>query len=526
MKIRVLLIALGAAVAAFASAPEPIEDLQWLFIEDTVALISPPTQAIGERARTLMDRAAAAREVGALSEMRRALAEARVILGGGEWNAENAFVASLAIRPHETVIDPATPAVIAVGQYFHAMPPSRDPLTFELGVRTWRPRAPFDENVRWLTTRTTQALDLLENPQRIVLPAHELKDGSYDVVVRAVQGGRVLGTTARRVFVVERLKRDLETIEARASAVKLTDAMRASIQYPADVVKGLNDGTRQVRAFDFRAAIARAYELLEAAEAGKDPLTRAKGNLERHYWLPESQRIEPYRLIVPQRWDGRSALPLVVVLHGSNGDHNSVLAQPKLIEEAEARGWALLSPMGYSPNSGWGNHLPVVLANGTMPRPRPSTIGGIVLPQDGVDPEPGERDVLTTIELVRSEYPIDARRIYLIGNSMGGEGTWHLAAKYPHLWAAVAPAAGAIDPDRYPYAALGRLPVLAVHGTADDIVSYDASRTMVQRLQRHGGNAHLLSVLDGGHDAVYNVVPQVFDFFAAHARDDGSSNAR
>ena len=33
-------------------------------------------------------------------------------------------------------------------------------------------------------------------------------------------------------------------------------------------------------------------------------------------------------------------------------------------------------------------------------------------------------------------------------------------------------------------------------------------------------------VLDGKHDAVYNVLPQVFDFFARHARDDGRSNAR
>jgi len=307
--------------------------------------------------------------------------------------------------------------------------------------------------------------------------------------------------------------------------LELNDAMRASILYPGDVVNGVNDGTRQVRAFDFRAVIDRALELLDAAEAGKDPLTRAKGSIERHYWLPESARFEPYRLIVPTAWDGRSSLPLVVVLHGSNGDHNSVLAQPRLIEEAERRGWALLSPMGYSPNSGWGNHLPVVLANATMPRPRPSTIAGIVLPQDGVDPEPAERDVLTTLEIVQAEYPVDRQRIYLMGNSMGGEGTWHLAARAPHIWAAVSPAAGAIDPERYPYSALHKLPVLVVHGERDAIVSFDASRKMAENLERHGGNVRFLPVLDGKHDAVYNVLPQIFDFFAAHTRD-GRSHAR
>jgi hypothetical protein len=44
---------------------------------------------------------------------------------------------------------------------------------------------------------------------------------------------------------------------------------------------------------------------------------------------------------------------------------------------------------------------------------------------------------------------------------------------------------------------------------------------MVERLQQRGGNARLLSVLDGGHDALYNVLPQIFDFFASHHRDDG-----
>jgi poly(3-hydroxybutyrate) depolymerase len=351
-----------------------------------------------------------------------------------------------------------------------------------------------------------------------------VRDGMYDLIVRASQSDKVLGVTARRVFVVNHLHRDLAAIESRVATLTLNDAMKASILYPADLARSLDDHSRRVRSVDFRALIDRALSLLDAAAAGNDPLTRAQGSVERHYWLPEAGRYEPYRLIVPQSWDGRTRLPLVVVLHGSNGDHDSVLANQELIEQAATRGWALLSPMGYSPNSGWGNHLPVVLANGTMPRPRPSTIAGVVLPQDGVDPEPAERDVLRTIERVRAEYPIDGKRIYLLGNSMGGEGTWHLAARFPTLWAAVAPAAGAIDPERYDYARLGKLPVLAIHGQRDPIVSYDASRDMVERLKRQGGNARLLGVSDGGHDAVSKVLPDVFKFFAQHSRrDEGSS---
>lgn len=524
MKSLLAALVLSAVSCAVAAEVEPIDDLQWLFIEDTVALITPPNDAIGTRARALMERAATARATGTLSEMRRSLAEARVILGNSEWTPAAAFVASLAIRPHDSVIDPMQATAIEIGQYFQARPPGAEPITFDIGLRPWRPRGPPAPEIAWREQIRTVGSDFLENPVVRVVSFEGVADGSYDLVVRASQRSIALGTTSRRVFIVQGLQRDLQTLAKRTDVpAPLKDVpapLKASIEYPADLIKGLNERTRQVRAIDIRALLDRTLQLLGAIDAGKDPITRAKGSVERHYWLEEAGRYEPYRLIVPSSWNGTASLPLLVVLHGSNGDHDSVLANRGLIDEANRRGWALLSPMGYSPNSGWGNHLPVVLANGTMPRPRPSTIAGVVLPQDGVDPEPAERDVLRTIELVRAEYPIDARRIYLMGNSMGGEGTWHLAARAPQLWAAVAPAAGAIDPQRYPYNALGELPVLAIHGQRDPIVSYDASRTMVERLKAQGGNARLLTVADGGHDAVNKVLPDVFDFFAKHVRRD------
>ena len=44
------------------------------------------------------------------------------------------------------------------------------------------------------------------------------------------------------------------------------------------------------------------------------------------------------------------------------------------------------------------------------------------------------------------DYKIDAKRLYLTGLSMGGFGTWSLAAKYPDRWAAIVPICGGGDP--------------------------------------------------------------------------------
>ena len=46
--------------------------------------------------------------------------------------------------------------------------------------------------------------------------------------------------------------------------------------------------------------------------------------------------------------------------------------------------------------------------------------------------------VLWSREL-KKDYKIDAKRLYLTGLSMGGFGTWSLAAAHPEKWAAIAP---------------------------------------------------------------------------------------
>jgi pimeloyl-ACP methyl ester carboxylesterase len=54
----------------------------------------------------------------------------------------------------------------------------------------------------------------------------------------------------------------------------------------------------------------------------------------------------------------------------------------------------------------------------------------------------GETDVFEAIDHVRRHYPVDDTRISIRGFSMGGGGTWHLAAHHPSFWAAAAPGAG------------------------------------------------------------------------------------
>ncbi|MEY4588811.1 MAG: hypothetical protein RL497_887 [Pseudomonadota bacterium] len=53
-----------------------------------------------------------------------------------------------------------------------------------------------------------------------------------------------------------------------------------------------------------------------------------------------------------------------------------------------------------------------------------------------------EEDVFNILKQVQNQYRTDNSRIYLTGLSYGGFGTWYLASRQPHLFAAIAPVVG------------------------------------------------------------------------------------
>src|SRR6185436_15886763 len=86
-----------------------------------------------------------------------------------------------------------------------------------------------------------------------------------------------------------------------------------------------------------------------------------------------------------------------------------------------------------------------------------------------------EQDVMRVLQHVRQQYTIDERRIYLLGHSMGGIGTWKVAAKYPDVWAAIAPISG--NGQTATIERFRHIPEIVVHGDNDATVNVSGSRT-------------------------------------------------
>jgi predicted esterase len=118
--------------------------------------------------------------------------------------------------------------------------------------------------------------------------------------------------------------------------------------------------------------------------------------------------------------------------------------------------------------------------------PRP-VIGGTAITDVAKVREASEKDVMAVLAMVRKEFNVDDRRIYLMGHSMGGAGTYHLGGKYNDIWAGIAPIAGAggiadaAAAERYRSFA-----TLLMHGEKDSIVSANGSRRAAMLLQGAG----------------------------------------
>jgi predicted peptidase len=100
---------------------------------------------------------------------------------------------------------------------------------------------------------------------------------------------------------------------------------------------------------------------------------------------------------------------------------------------------------------------------------------------------------------VQKDYVTDPKRLYLTGVSMGGYGTWSLAAKYPERWAAIVPVCGGGDPGSAE--AIKHIPCWCFHGGADRTVPPDTSRTMIAALKEAGASPRCDEYPGVGHDS-------------------------
>ena len=123
----------------------------------------------------------------------------------------------------------------------------------------------------------------------------------------------------------------------------------------------------------------------------------------------------------------------------------------------------------------------------------------VVSPQCPQNREWDTQSLLALLDHIENTLPVDKKRIYVTGLSMGGFATWNLAQAAPEIFAAIAPICGGGNLERL--CMMRDIPVWAFHGVKDTAVPYNESERLVQRLKELGADVKFTSYPDAGHDS-------------------------
>lgn len=215
-----------------------------------------------------------------------------------------------------------------------------------------------------------------------------------------------------------------------------------------------------------------------------------------------------FRVFTPKAWSKKKKSPVLLFLHGAGerGDDNldqiRVGIGPAILRQQET--------------------LPFIVVLPQCPRNRWWT-----------EPEM-QAQALAALDQTIKELNGDKNRTYLTGLSMGGYGSWLVAANNPGRFAALAIVCGGVRPPSGirvpeansglaglpdPYGAvaakIGKIPTWIFHGGADPVVPVSESRKMVEAIKATGGSVRYNEYEGVGHnswDKAY-AEPELFPWF-------------
>ena len=221
-----------------------------------------------------------------------------------------------------------------------------------------------------------------------------------------------------------------------------------------------------------------------------------------------------YQVYVPPGWSKKQKWPVILFLHGAGERGDDGLIQTEVGIGTAIRRHA--------------DRVPAI----------------VVFPQCLKDrwwPEAEmQAQALKALDQSIKEFNGDPARVYLTGISMGGYGTWAIAANNPSRFAALAPVCGGVRPPQRaglparalevtaagePYKAIaekvGNTPVWIFHGGADPVVPVSESRNMAEALKALGRNVRYSEYEGVGHnswDKAY-AEPEFFSWLLSQHRN-------
>jgi predicted peptidase len=239
------------------------------------------------------------------------------------------------------------------------------------------------------------------------------------------------------------------------------------------------------------------------------PMAHAKDDLplEKHVYQDAAGNQLPYRLLKPVAIEEGKRYPLVLFLHGAgergtDNEKQLIHGVPQFAARSNREKYPcfLIAPQ-CPEDKRW---VEVDWAAGRHTQPK--------------EPSEPARLALALVEKANKELPIDPKRVYITGLSMGGFGAWDLLARRPDMFAAAAVVCGGAD--EATAAKIKDVPQWAFHGAKDPVVKPDRSRHMIAALEKAGGTPKYTEYPEVGHNAwdpAYRD-PKLFEWLFAQSK--------
>lgn len=190
----------------------------------------------------------------------------------------------------------------------------------------------------------------------------------------------------------------------------------------------------------------------------------------------------PYRIMWPVDFDETKVYPLVLFLHGAGergNDNESQLAHGSTLfssPENRERFPAIVIFPQCPTRDYW--------SNAQVDRSKKGRAKFVF--KKGGAPTKAMEMVMSLMENQISRSYVDSERIYVVGLSMGGMGTFEILARKPQMFAAAMPICGGGNPG--PVASYAKqIPLWVFHGAKDDVVDPSFSVEMVSSILQAGG---------------------------------------
>ncbi len=406
---------------------------------------------------------------GKFVEAAASLDRARLLLRSAEPAPADRWAAALLVHPATRLLDPAAGplAVHVLTAYPAGSPPAGAVL--RLAIVAAGGAAPL----------AAAEVPLAALPADAVLPTDKLPEGDHTLRAEVVVGGKVLATFVAGVSAVPRLAERVGRVRAAAASASGQSLDAATLRSHADLLTSL--ARRGMPETNYPAA--RLLAEGEALAAGTGPFYgRQRAG---QFWLtvPTASGTTPVRLFVPEQARAGKPLPLVVALHGAGGSENlffDAYGSGLIARLAAERGWLVVAP-----RAGW-------LFDAAPP-------------------------AAATVDELAKVYPVDTKRVYVVGHSMGAMQSVALAQATPGRFAAIAPLGGGGTVTTP--AAFRDLPVFVGCGTEDFLLA--SARALADELRKGGATKVTVKEYAGVEHilVVQEALPDVFKFFEKVKKD-------